>query len=91
MQTPGNATIFYLVLKSIDLLLDKFESREEDRVHNTRPAHRNTKPAVHPLVEELNLRRLLNLFSFTMRKTVPLIDGFGRVDRIDQGPTSHST
>lgn len=80
-----------LVLYRIDLFLDEFKSRKENRVHNTTSSHRYPKSTVHSLIEELDFRRLFDFLSFAMREAISLVDALRGINRVDQCPTRNAT
>lgn len=55
--------VLLLIFQGVDLLLNKLENGKENGVDNTRSPHGNAQPAVQFLVEELDLRGLLDLLT----------------------------
>lgn len=65
----------------LNMLLNKFEGREEDGVDDARSAHGDSKASVHVLLEELELG-LRYWLALRLEKGVPLVYALGGINGI---------
>ena len=68
-----------VVVHGLDLLLEKFEGREEDGVDGAGPSHGDTEAAIHVSLEELDLDRL-DFLALGVHERVALVDALGGVN-----------
>lgn len=69
------------VVHSLDALLEELERGEENGVDCAGPSHAHAEPAVHVLLEELDLDPGYFL-SFRVHQRISLVYALGRIDRV---------